>query len=315
MVEEVMDGVTTSYLYGDSIDEALQMIQGSNIYYYHSNHIGSVVALSDSNGTIIEQVTYDAYGEPHFFDANGNSITQSLIGNVILFTGREYENESMTYYFRARTMHPRVGRFMQKDPLTYVNGMNDFSYALNFPVILTDPSGEILPLLLVIAAGAGAFMSGWEIGKSLNNLIYGNDCMTTKEKWIDLGKSLAWGSLSFLPVGAGKLAFGSSAGRAFWSGLGKNGAEKAAEIAAKNGMRTLEQTPLGSWLSKNVPWKEGLNKYIWDETSQFYALTSGKNSGAILGNPGAQSTWRRIEEPVLKFMRNYPSESRIIKVK
>ena len=285
------------------------------------------MTISNSNGFIVERINYDAFGIPTIKDAKGIIVGQSLIGNRILYTGREYDYESMAYYYRARSMHPSVGRFMQKDPLTYPNGLNDFLYALNTPTFLTDPSGEILPVIFVVLAGAGALMSGWEIGNSLNNFIYGNDCMTTKEKWIDLGKSLAWGSLNFLPVGAGKLAFGSSAGRAFWSGLWSKASKlgiKPSELAKRilkesglkgQGLRTLEETPLGSWLEKNVPWKEGLNKFIWDEVSQFYALTSGKNSAAILGNVSKKSTWQRIEKPILKLMKNYPKESNIINVK
>ena len=142
MVEEYADGQpVASYLYGNDINEALQMKRGSSVYYYHTNHLGSTMALSDATGAIVERVDYDTYGQPTFFDADGNVLAQSYIGNAILFTGREYDAESGTYYYRARSMHSVVGRFMQHDPLMYIDGMNDYSYVGNMPVIMIDVWG------------------------------------------------------------------------------------------------------------------------------------------------------------------------------
>lgn len=132
MVEEYNNGVLkASYLYGNEVDEVLQMRKTDNTYYYHTNHLGSTMALTDSQGELIEQVDYDAYGQPTFYDAAGNLLVASSVGNTILFTGREFEKETQTYYFRARTEHPRIGRFIQKDPLMYVDDMNDYGYVMN----------------------------------------------------------------------------------------------------------------------------------------------------------------------------------------
>ena len=142
MVEEYTESnVSASYLYGDYIDEALQMTKGDDVYYYHANHLGSTMALSDGNGAVVEQMDYDAYGMPTFYDASGDLLAQSSIGNNVLFTGREFETESGTYYFRARSMHPNVGRFMQKDPLMYIDGMNDYGYTNSNPIMEIDNYG------------------------------------------------------------------------------------------------------------------------------------------------------------------------------
>lgn len=131
MVEEVTNGVTTSYLYGNEIDEALQINKGNNAYYYHANHLGSIMALTNVEGQLIERMNYDVYGTPTLTDAAGNILEQSSIANTILFAGREYDFETDTYYFRARFQHPAIGRFMQKDPLIYVDGLNDIAYVMN----------------------------------------------------------------------------------------------------------------------------------------------------------------------------------------
>ncbi len=141
MVEEITNGVTTSYLFGNEIDEALQMKKQDTSYYYHSNHLGSIISLSETNGKMLEYIDYDVYGSPLFYDNKGNTITTSTVNNSILFTGREYDYETGNYYFRARSQNPIIGRFMQKDPILYVDGMNDYSYVNNMSVTYTDIFG------------------------------------------------------------------------------------------------------------------------------------------------------------------------------
>lgn len=131
MVEETADGVITSYLYGNEIDEALQIKIGDDAYYYHTNHLGSVMGLSNTVGQIVETVEFSAYGYPSFFSADGKALSKSSINNAILFTGREYNIESGLHYFRSRMQSSLIGRFVQKDPLLYVDGLNDYLYVVN----------------------------------------------------------------------------------------------------------------------------------------------------------------------------------------
>ena len=146
MVEEVTNGVTISYLYGNNIDEALQMKRGVDLFYYHTNHLGSIMALSDNNGQLTEYVDYDVYGMPSFYNAAREDIGQSSVNNSILFTGREYDSSVGIYHYRARNQHPSIGRFMQKDSLIYVDGMNDLSYVINNPINYIDPYGFMCQL-------------------------------------------------------------------------------------------------------------------------------------------------------------------------
>lgn len=163
MVEEVTDGVTTSFLYGNEIDEALQMKKGDDTYYYHTNHLGSTMVLTQKEGKLQERVEYDVYGLPSFFDANGNVVSESSVGNAILFTGREYEAGTKTYYFRARSQHPATGRFMQKDPLMYVDGMNDYTYVCNNSLVYIDLTGNVSLLTLLKIGGGKTAVKSAEI--------------------------------------------------------------------------------------------------------------------------------------------------------
>ena len=134
--------VMATYIFGISVDDVLQMQRGNNTYYYHKNHLGSVVALTDNNGNLVERYEYDPYGKPSFFDANDNALEQSAIGNSILFTGRDYDYETGLYYYRARMMFSMIGRFMQHDPLTYKDSYNLYQYVTDNPCRYIDPYGE-----------------------------------------------------------------------------------------------------------------------------------------------------------------------------
>ena len=170
MVEDVTDGVTKSYLYGNNIDEALLMRRGEEAYYYHANHLGSTMSLSDKKGKVDEKIEYDVYGVPIITVSEGSN----AIENAILYTGREYDEDISMYYFRARMHFPILGRFVQKDPLLYIDGMNDFSYVMNNPILYIDKNGlgafKIVPKLLgqtaeLLRAYAASFWKGAQTQK------------------------------------------------------------------------------------------------------------------------------------------------------
>lgn len=139
---EERDGTdTTTYVYGNAVDDIVAMRRGGQAYYYHKDQIGSVMAITDGEGSTVETYSYDPYGAPTIYDAYGIEKTVSGIGNTIMFTGREYDYATGLYHYRARALHPQLGRFMQKDPLMYVDGYNMYEYVGGNPVNSIDPHG------------------------------------------------------------------------------------------------------------------------------------------------------------------------------
>lgn len=136
------DQVTATYLYGIGIDDILQMRRNGQNYWYHKNRLGSVEALTDGQGGVEERYEYDPYGKLTVYDANGSVQPFSATGNIFYFTGREYDFETGLYYYRARSLHPGLGRFMQHDPLLYVDGMGLYHYVSNMPTAMVDPWGR-----------------------------------------------------------------------------------------------------------------------------------------------------------------------------
>ena len=111
--------ITATYIFGPGIDEVLQMERNGQVSYYHPDPLGSIVALTDGTGTLVERYEYDAFGQPTLFAPDGTVRPTSALANRFLFTGREYDAETRLYFYRNRYYHPGLGRFLQRDPLTW----------------------------------------------------------------------------------------------------------------------------------------------------------------------------------------------------
>jgi len=122
-------------------------------FYYHTNHLGTIAALTwwddaSSQEKLIERYQYDAYGFAEvthwgaartFGTADDRSLATSLVGNPYTFTARRLDPETGLLHFRARSYSTSLGRFISRDPLGYVDGMN--LYAGYFVPGLRDPLG------------------------------------------------------------------------------------------------------------------------------------------------------------------------------
>jgi RHS repeat-associated protein len=113
------------YVHGPGIDEWLALGDTS---YYHADALGSIVKSTDAAGGVVWGTQYDAFGNAPGFGAGA-------------FTGREWDEETGLYYYRARYYDPQIGRFISEDPIGFQAGVNFFSYVLNNPTNFTDPFG------------------------------------------------------------------------------------------------------------------------------------------------------------------------------
>lgn len=143
-IEERRVAAVQQYVYGMWIDEPLTLDKDDNndgivdqSFFYHQDGRTNVTALTDATGSIVQTITYDAYGRP--------SVGQSSIGNPYLFAGRRYDPETGLYYYRARFYDPARGRFLQRDPIGIwtdeANLGNGYTYVGNNPLNWVDPVG------------------------------------------------------------------------------------------------------------------------------------------------------------------------------
>lgn len=111
-------------------------------YYYVYDVLGNVVKLLDSNGTIVAEYAYDAYGNLD------SSITLTTIGskNPYRYKGYRFDEETGLYYLNSRYYNPETGRFINADGVIDTGGIlgkNMYTYAHNNPVMFVDPSGYV----------------------------------------------------------------------------------------------------------------------------------------------------------------------------
>lgn len=112
--------------------------ESGELYFYQADGLGSIRALADSAGEVVERYRYDAFGNL----AQG---TAGAAGNPFLFTAREWDAEIGLYYYRARHYDPAYGRFLQADALWNLSSpdtLNRYTYVGNNPVNFVDPGGH-----------------------------------------------------------------------------------------------------------------------------------------------------------------------------
>ena len=89
---------------------------------------------SYANDPLVSYPTLGTFRGPH----NGATLVALCdIGHQ----GLMHDEETGLVYNRARILHPKIGRFMQRDPLGYLDGMSLYEYVRTQPLRLRDPFG------------------------------------------------------------------------------------------------------------------------------------------------------------------------------
>ena len=122
--------------------------------YFHYDHLGSVIAVSDSGAGIVERRSFDPWGRPR--NLNGTAGSGELPGGLASATDRgfalhEHLEGLGIVHMNGRVFDPLLARFMSADPFVQATfdgqSYNRYSYLMNDPLDGTDPSGYFLKWL------------------------------------------------------------------------------------------------------------------------------------------------------------------------
>ena len=157
-----------------------------DVYFYHSDHLGSASWITDGNGIPVQHLQYLPFGEP-FVDQHPAGYQERF-----RFTGKERDEETGYGYFGARYMdHELTAMWLSVDPMAdKYPSISPYAYCMWNPVKLVDPDGEDCRIAIdhkkkTITISAKIILYSKSIGmRRLNNIAaqYKKDILGTWSK-------------------------------------------------------------------------------------------------------------------------------------
>ncbi len=115
------------------MDTPFAQLRAAEAHYYQADGVDSITSVSNPSGTNIATYSYDSFGK-------ALSLSEGL-DNPFDYTGRELDQGTGLYYYRARYYDPVLGRFVSEDPIGFGGGVNKYDYVMNMPITWVDPKG------------------------------------------------------------------------------------------------------------------------------------------------------------------------------
>jgi RHS repeat-associated protein len=123
--DEVLDN-TSSYWY-DIKNRSLS----DTLYYYHSDHLGTPIAMTDSSGTRVWRAEHTPFGGIY-------ALTVGTITNNLRFPGQYYDSETGLAQNWHRDYDSKIGRYREVDSVKSTESLNNYGYADNNPTVKVD---------------------------------------------------------------------------------------------------------------------------------------------------------------------------------
>lgn len=110
-------------------------------YYVASDAMGSVTAILDENGNVLERRSYDVFGEITCMTPDGTPAVESPTGVDVSFQGQIIDEVTGLYQMGFRWHNPTIGRWCSIDPAGIASGPNEYAFTENCPVNSEDITG------------------------------------------------------------------------------------------------------------------------------------------------------------------------------
>lgn len=229
----------------------------SETYFTYKDHLGSIVALTDENGDVVLEQSFDAWGRyrnPNDWTYNNVNESPTWLRG---YTGHEHLPHFELINMNGRIYDPILGRMLSPDRYiqdpTSSQSYNRYSYVWNNPLRYTDPSGDAVVAGIIIGAAVGAYIGGAAVNNTIN---------ITEWEW---NARTASGIISGAIVGA----FG--------------GAYIGAALAGKLGVKAMVIAKLNAATIKSGLVSGGLNMMYNYEEGQSFGTSMGYFGSGFVG--------------------------------
>lgn len=180
MTGDVITHKFVLFVGGNAYDAPAVLVDDGNsnslqLYYILRDHLGSITHIVDENGNVIQELSYDAWGNLRN-PATHEIYTIDNMPDLFLergFTGHEHYTEFGLIDMNARLYDPMTCSFLSPDPLlqepTNTQNYNRYNYCLNNPLRYKDQDGEfilgfIFGFIRGLFTGQNPFKTGWKTG-------------------------------------------------------------------------------------------------------------------------------------------------------
>ena len=139
-------------------DDSPKTLDDDKLVYHISDHLNSSSLDLSSTGMVLQAVDYQPFWKSNTYDISIKRVKWKKwwYTNKYLFANKQLDEESDLQYFEKRYYDNRIGRFTTEDPVFWEVGLtkrpnnyfaspqnwNSYSYTLNNPINLVDPTGE-----------------------------------------------------------------------------------------------------------------------------------------------------------------------------
>jgi len=130
---EVTNGTITKYLNVDGLGVIAKRVGSQTTYWLHTDRLGSIQAVTDATGAVVQRRTYRPYGDK-IADTTSHVESRGYID-------QRQDGETSLTYLHARYYDPALGIFLSPDPIGPEGGLNSYAYSYGDPINATDPSG------------------------------------------------------------------------------------------------------------------------------------------------------------------------------
>ena len=151
-------------------------------YYLHRDYLGSILAITNATGGVVEKRLFDAWGNVLFVQDGQGNLLEHLMLLERGYTGHEHLQGVDLINMNARLYDPKLHRFLTPDNFvqepTSSQSYNRYGYAWNNPLKYKDTNGEFIigflsSLIKGLINGEPPFKTAWNSGVNEMKIAWG----------------------------------------------------------------------------------------------------------------------------------------------